>query len=81
MIVSFSNLIYCFLYLVTFQIFVFLLDDIVAIFKPYGIPMFGDSKNTSFHSVEKYQNVICEATKAEKLYEVSNFKILLFIGT
>jgi hypothetical protein len=45
------------------------LDDVVAIFKPYGIPMFGDSKLVT-HSVEKYLNAICNATKAEKLFEV-----------
>lgn len=45
------------------------LDDVVAIFKPYGIPMFGDSNHVS-HSVEKYQNALCSATKADTLYEV-----------
>ena len=42
-----------------------ILDDVVAINKPYGLTMFGD-----IHSVEKYQPMLAQYLKCESLFQV-----------
>ncbi len=44
----------------------FSLDDILAVNKPYGLPMFGDD----VHTVEKYLPWLAQKTNTGYLYEV-----------
>ena len=53
----------------SFQHFPYFTDDIVALFKPYGIPMFGESHD-NHHSMEKYLPSLYSDLETEKLFEV-----------
>jgi hypothetical protein len=44
-------------------------DDIVGLYKPYGIPMFGHSRDCH-HSIDKYLPALCQALNTDNLLQV-----------